>query len=122
MVNVYLRNTGRSPAKDVFADVHVVFGKKARLGCFAFVRDFRYQSGADVIGVGAMSWSTGESVENDMAYAQPPIPWTGEEPILVYVVIKYRDIFGAPHRSKTCATDLPSGRFAYLSGQSWMDY
>jgi hypothetical protein len=122
-VNVYFRNTGKSPALDVKTEQHVVFGDKAKHGCFAFSRSGgpEQQSGS-IIGVGGMIWNTAVSIDDDVSFPAKLVHWKGEEPILVYVTVQYRDIFGATHRSKTCAESLPNGVFKYVAGQSWMDY
>jgi hypothetical protein len=122
-VNFYLRNTGRSPAKDAITDHHVVFGEKAMRGCFAFERaDFGKKSGGSVIGIGGMIWVTASSVEDDINFPTPLVVWNGETPVLAYIVVQYRDIFNSIHHAKTCASVLPNGQFQYVQGQSLMDY
>lgn len=103
-------------------DFHAVFGARAERGCFAFVRPLEDQQGDGVVGPGGMIWNTAVSLADEIKLPTRIINWNGESPILVYVIVQYRDIFGVTRKSKTCAESLGNGQFKYMPGQSWMDY
>ena len=122
-MNIFLRNTGRSPAIDVVTEGHVVFGAKAKRGCFAFSGGIsKHPQAGSVIGSGGMVWATSIAVVDDLADMTRAATWNGEEPIMVYFVIRYRDIFNRTHRAKTCLETFPGGRFHFIPSQNWIDY